>query len=139
MYIVWALFVVGVAWTLVHLILKAKRHERRIADWPRTRATVTGSRTGWSGGMGNSSRSLRHYPYYQFTDPRGAVFSGESEESLRNGPLPGSSVDVAYDPADPATSFEVPSSNMLGLGCATVAFAVILSLMFWFIGVFPLL
>lgn len=139
MYVIWALFVLGVAWSIFRMDLKAKRHRRRIAHWPRLQPTVTGSRTGWTSGTGNSTQSIRHFPIYQFVAPTGAVFVGESEVSLRNRPTPGLALEVAYDPADPHTSFQVSSQDRLAVGCLTAFFAGFALLSFWLIGVFPLL
>ena len=138
MYVVWALFVLGVAWSIFQMGRKARRHRRRIAHWPRLQATVTGSRTGWTSGTGNSTQSIRHFPIYRFTDPAGAVFVGESEASLRNRPAPGSPLEVAYDPADPHTSFQVSSQDRLAVGCLTVFFAGFALVSHWAIGAFPL-
>ena len=138
MYVVWALFVLGVAWSIFQMGRKARRHRRRIAHWPRLQATVTGSRTGWTSGTGNSTQSIRHFPIYRFTDPAGAVFVGESEVSLRNRPAPGSPLEVVYDPANPSISFQVSSQDRLAVGCLTVFFAGFALVSHWAIGAFPL-
>ena len=59
LYIIWALFVAGVALTLVQSIRKTRRHEKLLAGWPKVQATVTGSVAGWTNGGGGSTRSRR--------------------------------------------------------------------------------
>ena len=88
--------------------------------------------------MGGSSRSRRFYPTYQFMDPRGMVFAGESEVSFANPPVPGTLVEVAYNPVNPNQSFQVSSQSRTVVGCLIPFFAVFAVASFWFIGVFPL-
>jgi hypothetical protein len=52
--------------------------------------------------------------------------------------VPGSQVEVAYNPADPTESFQVSSETRTALGCLIPFFAVFAVALFWFIGVFPL-
>jgi hypothetical protein len=138
LYVIWALFIVGVTISITLTVRKTRRQEKLTAVWPRVRATVTGSVGGWTGGMGGSSRSRRFYPTYQFMDPRGMVFAGESEVSFANPPVPGTLVEVAYNPVDPNQSFQVSSQSRTVVGCLIPFFAVFAVASFWFIGVFPL-
>jgi hypothetical protein len=138
LYVIWALFVLGAAYSLAYTVRKNRRHEQRTAGWPRVQATVTGSRTGWTSGIGNMTRNLRFFPTYRFRDPHGMPFIGESEVSSVERPVPGSQVEVAYNPADPTESFQVSSETRTALGCLIPFFAVFAVALFWFIGVFPL-
>jgi hypothetical protein len=138
LYVIWALFVAGVIYSVIHAVRKNRQHEQMAADWPRVQATVTGSRAGWSGGTGNMTPNRRFWPTYQFTDEHGRPFGGESEVSFAKQPVPGSPVEVAYNPADPNESFHVSSQTRTALGCLSLFFAVFAVALFWFIGVFPL-
>ncbi len=138
LYIVWMLFVAGVIWALGRSYRKSREKERLIATWPKTLATVTGSRAGWTSGVGNSSRNRRFWPRYEFRDPRGVVYLGESEVSLANEPLPGSPLQVAYNPEDPNQSFQPVKESRLLIGCLAPVFGLLALGSFWFIGVFPL-
>jgi hypothetical protein len=137
LYIIWALFVAGVALALVQSIRKTRRHEKLLAGWPKVQATVTGSVAGWTNGGGGSTRSRRFYPTYQFADPNGILFAGESEVSLANQPSPGTLVEVAYNPANPHQSFQVATESKMVLGCLVPFFAVFALVSFWFVGIFP--
>jgi hypothetical protein len=138
LYIIWALFVAGAAFACIHAVRKARAQERLIASWPKVQANVTGSRQGWTSGVGNSSRNRRYWPAYQFIDPRGVLFVGESEVSCVNRPVAGSFLDVAYNPSDPNQSFEVDSPSRPLIGCVIPAFAFLVLAAFWFIGFLPL-
>ena len=137
LYIIWALFVAGVALALVQSVRKTRRHEKLLAGWPKVQATVTGSVAGWTNGGGGSTRSRRFYPTYQFADPNGTLFAGESEVSLANQPAPGTLVEVAYNPANPNQSFQVAAESKMVLGCLVPFFAVFALVSFWFVGIFP--
>jgi hypothetical protein len=138
LYVIWALFVAGAIYSVIHMVKKTRRHEQLTAGWPRVQATVTGSRAGWTGGTGNMTRNRRFWPKYQFTGPQGMPFSGESEVSSAEQPVPGSPVEVAYNPANPNESFHVSSQARTTLGCLIPFFAIFAVALFWFIGVFPL-
>jgi hypothetical protein len=138
LYVIWALFVAGAIYSVIHAVRKTRRHEQRTAGWPRVQATVTGSRAGWSGGTGNMTRNRRFWPTYQFTDPHGTLFMGESEVSFAERPVPGSPVEVAFNPANPGESFHVSSHARTTLGCMIPFFAVFAAALLWFISVFPL-
>ncbi|MDQ1057304.1 hypothetical protein QFZ23_001205 [Arthrobacter globiformis] len=138
LYVIWALFVAGAVYSVLHVVRKAGRHEQLTAGWPRVQAAVTGSRDGWSGGAGNMRRNRRFWPTYQFTDSHGTLFMGESELSFAEQPVPGSPLEVAYNPANPDESFHVSSKTRITLGCLIPFFAVFAVALFWFIGVFPL-
>ncbi|WP_461188784.1 DUF3592 domain-containing protein [Arthrobacter sp. Z4-13] len=138
LYIIWALFVAAAVFALIHATGKTKRREQLTAAWPRVQATVTGSISGWTNGGGGSSRSRRFFPTYQFADPHGTLFAGESEVSFASRPVPGSLIEVAYNPANPHESLQVSSAPKTAMGCLTPFFAVFAAALFWFIGVFPL-
>jgi hypothetical protein len=138
LYVIWALFVAGAAFSIVRVALKTRRREQSISQWPRVQAIVTGSGAGWSNGAGGSSRSRRFYPTYQFADPRGTLFAGESEVSYASQPVPGTLVEVTYNPINPNQSFQVSSQNWALIGCLIPFFAVFAMVSFWFIGIFPL-
>lgn len=138
LYIIWALFVAGAALACLQAVRKTRHQERLIASWPKVQATVTGSRQGWTNGGGNTTRNVRFWPTYQFTDPRGVMFAGESEVSYANRPVRGSFLDVAYNPADPSQSFQVAAPSKAVIGCLIPAFALLAIASFWFIGIFPL-
>lgn len=138
LYIIWALFVTGATFACVQAVRKTRRQEQLIASWPKVQATVTGSRQGWTSGGGNATRNVRFWPTYQFTDPRGIAFAGESEISYLNPPIPGSFLEVAYNPDDPNESFQVASPSKTVIGCLIPAFALLAIASFWFIGIFPL-
>lgn len=138
LYIIWALFVAGVAFSIVRVVLKTRRHEQSIAQWPRVQATVTGSVAGWTSGAGGSSRSRRFYPTYQFADLHGTLFAGESEVSYASQPVQGTLVEVTYNPINPNQSFQVSSQSWATIGCLIPFFAVFAVASFWFIGIFPL-
>jgi hypothetical protein len=137
LYVIWALFVAGAALALVQSVRKTRRHENLVATWPKVQATVTGSVAGWSHGGGGGTRNRRFYPTYQFTDPNGTLFAGESEVSLANQPVPGSLLEVAYNPANPNQSFQVAAESKMILGCLVPFFAVFALVSFWFVGFFP--
>jgi hypothetical protein len=138
LYVIWALFVAGVIYSVMHAARKTRRHEQLTAGWPRVQATVTGSRAGWSGGTGNMTRNRRFWPTYQFTDPHGTLFLGESEVSFAEQPAPGSPVEIAYNPASPGESFHVSPQTRTALGCLIPFFAIFAAAVLWFISVFPL-
>ncbi|MDV8147843.1 DUF3592 domain-containing protein [Arthrobacter sp. B10-11] len=137
LYIIWALFVAGVVFSIVRLSRKTKRRQQLTASWPRVQAIVTGSVAGWTNGGGGSSRSRRFYPTYQFADPRGTLFAGESEVSYANQPAPGSSVEVMYNPINPNQSFQVSSQDSTVIGCLIPCFAAIAAGSFLFISIVP--
>jgi hypothetical protein len=138
LYIVWALFVAAVILSLVRAVRRTRRQERMMAAWPKVQATVTGSTTGSTSGVGGSNRNLRHYPTYQFTDPQGTLFMGKSEISGVEQPVPGSLIEVAYNPQNPNESLQVSSEPRTAVGCLIAFFAVFALALFWFIGIFPM-
>jgi hypothetical protein len=138
LYIVWVLFVAAVIFSLVHAARRTKRQEKLMADWPKAQATVTGSTTGWTSGLGGANRNLRYYPTYQFTDRHGTLFMGKSEISAVQQPAPGSLIEVAYNPQNPNESLQVSAAPRTALGCLIPFFAVFAIALFWFIGIFPL-
>lgn len=138
LYIVWALFVAAAAFALVHAGRKTRSQEQLMAGWPKVQATVTGSAAGWTSGVGDSSRNRRFYPTYQFTEPHGTLFMGKSEISLAAQPMPGSLIEVAYNPANPNESLQVSSAPPTAVGCLIPSFGVFAVALFWFISIFPL-
>ncbi|ADX71544.1 DUF3592 domain-containing protein [Pseudarthrobacter phenanthrenivorans] len=137
LYIVWALFVVAAVFAVVHAVRKTRHEEQLVASWPKVQATVTGSVAGWTNGGGRSSRRRRFFPTYQFTDPQGTLFAGESEVSSAGKPILGTSLEVAYNPANPNDSRQVSANPRTTLGCAVPFFAVFALASLWFISVFP--
>jgi hypothetical protein len=137
LYVIAALFVTGVTFALIQTVRKTKRHEKLIAGWPKVQATVTGNVGGWTNGGGGSTRSRRFYPTYQFVGPNGALYAGESEVSYRNQQVPGTLVEVAYNPAHPNQSFQMSSDSKAILGCAVPCFVLFSLLLFWVAGNFP--
>lgn len=138
LYIVWALFVAAAVFSLLYAARRTRRQERLMSGWPKAQATVTGSATGWTSGVGGANRNLRHYPTYQFVDPQGTLFMGKSEVSTVEQPMPGSLIEVAYNPANPNESLQVSSEPRTAMGCLVAFFAVFAIALFWFIGIFPL-
>lgn len=138
LYIIWALFMASGIWAVIHTVRQTRRQERMIASWPKVQATVTGSRQGWSNGGGGATRNIRYWPTYQFFDPRGILYAGESEVSYRNRPVPGSYLEVAYNQADPTQSFQVASPSRTVLGCFIPVITLLAIASFWFIGTLPL-
>jgi hypothetical protein len=126
MYAIWALFVGIGIFSCFYMVRKTKRHEKLIAGWPRVQATVTGLVAG---------PRRRSYPTYQFRAPNGTLFAGESDVPFAT--LPGSSVEVAYNPLNPNQSFQVSSESKVLLGCLIPFFAAIIVGMFFIISAFP--
>jgi hypothetical protein len=137
LYIIWALFVAGVIFSIVRVLRKTKRREQLTAGWPRVQAVVTGSVAGWTNGGGGGSRSRRYYPTYQFADPRGTLFAGESEVSYASQPDPGSWGEVMYNPGSPNQPFQGSSQDRTAMGCTSPFFAAIAAGAFLFISVLP--
>ncbi|PNI08229.1 DUF3592 domain-containing protein [Arthrobacter sp. AFG7.2] len=137
LYIVWALFVTAAFFAAVHAARTARRDEQEVASWAKVQATVTGSVAGWTNGGGGSSRSRRFFPKYQFLDAQGTLFAGESDISFAGQPVPGSAIEVAYNPADPNQSRPVSSAPRTTMGCLMPFFAVFALASLWFISVFP--
>lgn len=138
LYAVWALFVVAAVFALVHAAHKTRRQERLLTAWPKAQATVTGGTAGWTRGAGGSTRSRRFFPTYQFADPRGTLFMGKSEISLAAQPVPGSLIEVAYNPDNRNESLQVSSAPRTAMGCLIPFFGVFALALFWFISIFPL-
>lgn len=134
LYTIWVLFFAAAAVTCFRTVRKTKNHERLLASWPKVQATVTGSRQGWTNGGGNSTRSICFWPGYQFYDPRGVLYVGESEVSCANRPIPGSYLEVAYNPESPNQSFEVATQSKQMIGCLIPALVFLGIASFWFIG-----
>ncbi|MFW0774169.1 DUF3592 domain-containing protein [Paenarthrobacter nitroguajacolicus] len=137
LYVVWALFVIAVIWTLFRAIRDMKRRETLVARWSKVLATVTGNRSGWTNGAGNSSRNRRFRPYYQYSDARGDVYGGESDVSTVAETELGSPLAVAYNPSDPAESYQLVRQSKKLVGCLIPAFAVFAASSLWFIGIYP--
>lgn len=138
MYIGWAIFVVVAAISIVTAIRRTRRQEQLVTDWPKVAATVIGHRQGWSVGTGGGmERNIRLFPVYRFTDAHGRVFQGQSEIPQREVPVPGSTLEVAYNPIDPKQSFHQSAKTRHTLGCA-IPFVVAMAVAFYFfIGIFP--
>lgn len=137
MYVAWALFVVVAALSAIQMVRKSRQHERETADWPRTNATVTGHIAGWSRGAGGANRNRRYFPAYQFLDKHGTLFAGQSEIPGAEIPVPGSVIEVAYNPVNPNHSFHQSAKPRQTLGCAIPFMAAIAVAFYFFIGIFP--
>lgn len=109
LYVVWALFIAATIFSLVHAGRRTRRQPQLMAELPQAQATITGSTTGWTSGVGGASRNLRPYPTYQFTDSQGTLVTGKSEISLVEQPVPGSLLEVVYNPAYAQESLHVSS------------------------------
>ncbi|WP_104118612.1 DUF3592 domain-containing protein [Arthrobacter sp. B1805] len=137
MYLGWAVFVVVAAVSIIHAIRTTRRQERAVAAWPRTAATVTGHVKEWSSGAGGLTPKRRYYLSYQFVDAHGFFFAGQSEIPSAEVLVPGSTIEVAYNPTSPSRSFHQSSQTRQTLGCA-IPFLVAIALAFYFfIGLFP--
>lgn len=137
MYVGWAVFVVVAAFSIVHAVVKLRRHERETAAWPRVMAHVTGHIRGWSSGAGGSTRKVRYFPAYQFVDPHGTLYAGQSEIPQAQIPGLGSTIEVAYNPVNPNQSVHLSAKTRQTLGCAIPVLVVIAWGFFTFIGIFP--
>lgn len=129
----------GAVVSVVHLACRTSCQKRLAADWPRVRATVTGTRADWTSGTGNTTRNRRFFPLYRFSDAHAMSHTGESDISFAEQPVPGSPIDVAYNPAKPAESFTVSARSRATLGYLVAFFAVFSLVCLWFISVLPLL
>lgn len=119
--------IVGIGiFSCFYTVRKAKRRERLMAGWPRVQATITGL-------VANPRR--RSYPTYQFRDPNGTLFAGESDVPFAT--LPGSTVEVAYNPLNPNQSFQVSSESKVLLGCVIPFFAATTVGLFSIFSAFP--
>ena len=78
------------------------RRQRSISGWPHTSATVTGNLHGEDGPASNGRD--RFAPSYEFTDANGQRWLGQSDIYSRDQAIIGSSIAVAYNPANPAES-----------------------------------
>lgn len=137
MYIGWTVFVVVAAFSIVHAIVKLRRHERATSAWPRVMAHVTGHIKGWSNGAGGGTRNVRYFPAYQFVDPNGTLFAGQSEIPQGEMPALGSTIPVAYNPLNPNQSVHLSAKTRRTLGCAIPFMVAIAWAFFAFIGIFP--
>ncbi|MBT2588565.1 DUF3592 domain-containing protein [Arthrobacter sp. ISL-95] len=137
MYVAWAIFVVVAALSIVLMVRKTRRLERETANWPRATATVTGHVRGWSSGVGGANRNPRYFPAYQFVNTRGTLFAGQSEIPGAEVPVPGSTIEVAYNPVNPNQSFHQSPKTRHTLGCAIPFMVAIAVAFYFFIGIFP--
>ncbi len=88
---------------LVGLSLTASfRRKRSMAGWQRASATVTGNLHG-KDGPGSNGRD-RFAPSYEFEDPAGKRWLGQSDIYGRDQSIIGERLDVLYNPANPADS-----------------------------------
>lgn len=137
MYVAWAIFVVVAALSMVRMVHGVRQRERLTADWPRTRATVTGHVAGWSSGAVGAHRRRRYFPAYQFADPEGTLFMGQSEIPGAEVPMLGSTIVVVYNPANPNQSFHQSPQTRQTLGCAIPVMVALAVAFYFFIGIFP--
>lgn len=137
MYVGWAVFVVVAAFSMIRMIRSTRRQERETAHWPRIGATVTGHTSGWSSGAGGLDKRRRYFPAYRFLDPHGTLFVGQSDIPGVEVPVPGSVIEVAYNPANPHQSFHQSPQTRQTLGCAIPFMAAMAVAFYFFIGIFP--
>ena len=107
-----------------------------MTGWVHTSATVTGNLHGADGPASNGRD--RFAPSYEFADTRGQRWLGQSDIYSRDQAIIGTTIPVAYNPANPNESFHVSSQTRTTLGCLIAFFAVFAVVLFWFIGIFPL-
>ncbi len=78
------------------------RRQRSMAGWTHTPATVTGNLHG-EDGPGSNGRN-RFAPSYEFADAAGHRWLGQSDIYSPDQAIIGTSITVAYNPANPAES-----------------------------------
>lgn len=117
---------------LVGLSLSASvRRRRGMAGWSHTSATVTGNLHGTDGPATNGRN--RFAPSYEFADAGGRRWLGQSDIYSPDQSIIGTTIPVAYNPANPAEStlpvFFVAKGRM-ATGLILVTFGVVAITMF---------
>lgn len=117
---------------LVGLSLSASVRRRRwMAGWSQTSATVTGNLHGADGPASNGRD--RFAPSYEFADAGGRRWLGQSDIYSRDQAIIGTTIPVAYNPANPAEStlpVFVVAKGRLATGLILVTFGVLAITMF---------
>jgi hypothetical protein len=107
------------------------RRRRSISGWSHTSATVTGNLHGADGPASNGRN--RFAPSYEFADANGQRWLGQSDIYSRDQAIIGTSIPVAYNPANPAEStlpVFVVARARLATGLILVTFGVLAITMF---------
>ena len=117
---------------LVGLSLSASfRRRRSMPGWSHTSATVTGNLHGADGPASNGRD--RFAPSYEFADAGGRRWLGQSDIYSRDQAIIGTTIPVAYNPANPAEStlpVFVVAKGRLATGLILVTFGVLAITMF---------
>ncbi|HJW01569.1 MAG TPA: DUF3592 domain-containing protein [Arthrobacter sp.] len=107
------------------------RRRREMAGWSHTSATVTGNLHGADGPASNGRD--RFAPSYEFADAGGQRWLGQSDIYSRDQAIIGTTVPVAYNPANPAEStlpVFIVARGRLATGLILVTFGVVAITMF---------
>lgn len=107
------------------------RRRRSMTGWVHTSATVTGNLHG-ADGPASSGRD-RFAPSYEFADTRGQRWLGQSDIYSRDQAIIGTTIPVAYNPANPAEStlpVFVIAKGRMAIGLILVTFGVLAITMF---------
>ena len=107
------------------------RRRRSMTGWVHTSATVTGNLHGADAPASNGRD--RFAPSYEFADTRGRRWLGQSDIYSRTQAIIGSTIPVAYNPANPAEStlpVFVVAKGRMATGLILVTFGVLAITMF---------
>jgi hypothetical protein len=107
------------------------RRRRSMAGWSHTSATVTGNLHGADSPASNGRD--RFAPSYEFADAGGRRWLGQSDVYGRDQAIIGTTIPVAYNPANPAEStlpVFVVAKGRLATGLILVTFGVLAITMF---------
>ena len=107
------------------------RRRRSMTGWVHTSATVTGNLHGADGPASNGRD--RFAPSYEFADTRGQRWLGQSDIYSRDQAIIGTTIPVAYNPANPAESTRpvfVIAKGRMATGLILVTFGVLAITMF---------
>ncbi|MEJ1177923.1 MULTISPECIES: DUF3592 domain-containing protein [unclassified Pseudarthrobacter] len=107
------------------------RRRRSMTGWVHTSATVMGNLHGADGPASNGRD--RFAPSYEFADTRGQRWLGQSDIYSRDQAIIGTTIPVAYNPANPAEStlpVFVIAKGRMATGLILVTFGVLAITMF---------
>ncbi|WP_066287763.1 DUF3592 domain-containing protein [Arthrobacter sp. B6] len=107
------------------------RRRRSMAGWSHTSATVTGNLHGEDGPASNGRN--RFAPSYEFADAAGQRWLGQSDIYSRDQAIIGTTIPVAYNPANPAEStlpVFIVAKGRMATGLVLVTFCVLAITMF---------
>lgn len=99
------------------------RRRRAVSGWSRTSAVVTGNLHGTDGPASNGRN--RFAPTYEFTDPTGKRWLGQSDIYGFDQAIIGTAIPVVFNPANPAESTQpvlVVAKGRLSTGLIMVLF-----------------